>query len=377
MHISQDTFKNKFAFVAAFRHTRDPNFVFLSLSLLAFVALNGAACGKRRPPVPPGGNQSGVARQNDVSLAQRGDVILINIPERLLSNSLKTRKADFFRLAEARNAPLFLSEEDFFSRSTLVGSIDLTKKNNNEVVFLRDKINPNIQNRRLRYAIRFVNENGQRTAVSNFAFIEPSSNVAKPPSLSEIETTQNELKLRWTPPTENIDDSRPVNLVGYNVYRKSAAGEQKINPSLLSTAAYADPNFSFNEQYQYFARSVSSGVNGVLIESENSNVVSIAPKDVFPPEAPTGLTIAAAPRRLSLFFAANNETDIAGYFVFRSENMDLPLAEWMRLNEQPLGATSYQDARVISNRKYYYYVTAVDVYGNTSEPSEIVAEIDP
>lgn len=346
--------------------------------MLFSVFLN-PSCGKRRPPVPPAAGRTTTTTQNELRLIQRGDTILINVPKNALSNGLKTQKADFFRLAEAQNSPLFLSEEEFFSRSTLIGSVDVTKKNNNASIFLTDKINPNIQNRRLRYAIRFVNENGQRIAVSNFAFIEPSPNIAKPPVLSEIETTQNELILQWQSPFENIDNSNPVNLVGYNVYRQNgnAEGEKKINASLLQFPTFADQNFVFNENYQYFVRSVSSGINGVLIESENSNTVSITPKDVFPPAAPSGLTIAAAPGRLSLFFAANEETDVIGYFVFRSENPDLPLDKWKRLNDAAVATTTFQDAQVVSNRKYYYYVVAVDANGNLSQPSEIVSEIAP
>ena len=122
---------------------------------------------------------------------------------------------------------------------------------------------------------------------------------------------------------------------------------------------------------------MSSAINCVLIQSENSNTVSITPKDVFPPAAPSGLTIAAAPGRLSLFFAANEETDVIGYFVFRSENPDLPLDKWKRLNDAAVATTTFQDAQVVSNRKYYYYVVAVDANGNLSQPSEIVSEIAP
>ena len=105
--------------------------------------------------------------------------------------------------------------------------------------------------------------------------------------------------------------------------------------------------------------------------------MAVSPRDVFPPAAPSGLSIAAAPGRLSIFFAANPEADIAGYNVYRSNDADLPKTIWTKLNAELLTRTTFQDERVESGKKYYYYVTAVDTAGNASSPSDVVSETVP
>jgi fibronectin type 3 domain-containing protein len=78
-----------------------------------------------------------------------------------------------------------------------------------------------------------------------------------------------------------------------------------------------------------------------------------------------------------LFFAANIEPDIAGYNIYRSSDPNLPRESWTKLNEELLTRTSFQDERVESGRRYYYYLTAIDQAGNVSAPSEVVSEEVP
>jgi len=49
----------------------------------------------------------------------------------------------------------------------------------------------------------------------------------------------------------------------------------------------------------------------------------------------------------------------------------------MKLNPTLLTRTSFQDDKVESGKKYYYYVIAVDTAGNVSQPSEVVSETAP
>ena len=164
---------------------------------------------------------------------------------------------------------------------------------------------------RLRYAVRYVNAAGQRAAFSNFLLIEPAAKIAEPPASVKAEVSQNAIMVKWDPPKQNIDGSTPVNLLGYNVYRVTASqnepGQIPINQALVTTPEYQDRNFKFGEKYTYVVRSVSLGTLAQPVESLNSNSVEVAPVDTFPPSAPTGVSIAAAPGRLAIFFAANPE----------------------------------------------------------------------
>jgi fibronectin type 3 domain-containing protein len=234
----------------------------------------------------------------------------------------------------------------------------------------------------LRYAVRYVNNSGQRAAFSNFLLIEPAARVSQAPALNEPATvSEDALTISWRPPAANIDGSTPVNLLGYNVYRIEAAeneiSERPINTAPVSGTEYSDKNFKFGETYRYLLRAVSLGTEGAQVESLNSNTISVTPLDKFAPSAPEGIRIGPAPGRLSLFFAANPEADIAGYNIFRSIDPNLPRERWNKLNSELHTKTTFLDEKVESGKQYYYYLTAVDKSGNVSPPSEVVSETVP
>ncbi|PWT94662.1 MAG: hypothetical protein C5B55_02325, partial [Blastocatellia bacterium] len=291
---------------------------------------------------------------------------------------------DVYRLAEKPGAPLPLTEDEFAARSTLIGSVTYDQiKNAGENLTYIDKLELAGEPTRLRYAVRYVNSSGQRAAFSNFLLIEPAARIAQSPTLLSTgnEVKEDAITITWQAPTANIDGSTPVNVLGYNVYRldesQSQPGQTPINSGLVSGTQYSDKNFKFGANYRYVVRAVSLGTEGAQVESLNSNLISISPKDIFPPAPPSGISIAPAPGRLSIFFAANKESDIAGYYVFRSTDPNLPKESWTKLNQTLLTRTTFQDERVEPGKKYYYYLTAVDTSGNQSFPSEVVSETVP
>lgn len=360
-----------------------PIFLFKSLLSVIVTAVFAAqcffliGCGKRRPPLPPASRRP--AYSSALAVYQQGNKIALIVPIVKNTGDFRPIKADVFRLAESVEAPQFLTEEEFASKSTLVGSVLIrTELPAGEAVFF-DVLSASSQSRRLRYAVRFVNAEGQRSSFSNFVFFEPAFNIAESPTLNPVEVNQNAVNLSWQPPSKNIDTTKPANVVGYHVYRQKEAAEKasRINSSLLSNAFFADNNFKFGDKYEYFVRAVSVGANGAQVESADSNSVSVTPRDVFPPKPPAGLTIAAAPGNLSVFFAANAEPDVIGYNIFRTTESNLPAAQWLKLNDNPFNATSFQDTKVESGRTYFYYVVAVDSAGNISQPSELISETAP
>jgi hypothetical protein len=294
------------------------------------------------------------------------------------------RRIDVYRLAERPTAPLPLTEEEFAARSTLIGSVTYDQiKDATGTLTYTDTLGLAGEPARLRYAVRYVNASGQRAAFSNFLLIEPSVRVAQPPTLDATgkEIGETAITINWQPPAANIDGSTPVNLLGYNVYRvdesQSEVTQSPINSSLVSGTQYADQSFQFGENYRYIVRSVSLGTEGAQVESLNSNPLSVSPRDVFAPSSPASITIAAAPGRLSIFFPANPEPDIAGYHVYRSTDSDLAKERWTKLTPSLLTRTTFQDENVESGKRYYYYLTASDLAGNVSQPSEVVSETVP
>jgi hypothetical protein len=342
-------------------------------------------CGKRRPPLPP--IERVQQRTELLSGIQRGNQVILSWPgiqRNAADESVQSiRRIDVYRLAENPRAPLALTEEAFAARSTLIGSVTYDQiRNSPDVLTYTDTLELAGAPARLRYAIRYVNASGQRAAFSNFLLLEPAARIAQPPTIIATgnEVGEDAITISWQPPAANIDGSTPVNLLGYNIYRVDQAQteiREPINSALVSGTQYSDKNFKFGESYRYVVRAVSLGTEGAQVESLNSNAISVSPLDTFKPSAPSSITVAAAPGRLSVFFPANPEADIAGYNIYRSTDPDLPKTQWNKLNAELLTRTTFQDERVEAGKRYYYYLTAVDQAGNVSAPSEVVSETVP
>lgn len=371
-------FSGRFSFFGSIRQP-------LILAILLAGGMLVVNCGKRRPPLPP--VERVQQRTELLSGVQRGNQVILSWPAPLRNASdgsvQSIRRIDIYRLAEKPRAPLALTEEEFATRSTLVGSVTYDQiKTATDFLTYTDVLELAGEPTRLRYAVRYVNAAGQRASFSNFLLLEPAAGVALPPSMISTgkEVSEQAITLAWQPPAANIDGSTPVNLLGYNVYRLAeSSGElvQPINDALISGTQYQDRTFKFGETYRYVVRSVSLGTEGGQVESLNSNSVTVSPVDTFAPSAPASITVAAAPGRLSIFFPANPESDIAGYNIYRSTDPDLPKDKWTKLNPELLLRTSFLDERVESGRRYYYYLTAVDQAGNVSPMSEVVSETVP
>lgn len=346
---------------------------FIFLTLFSFML----SCGKRKPPLPP---IERVEQRVEVSGFQRGNQIRLSWTMPSLNASkgsvLNISRADIYRLAESINSSQSLTEDEFAAQSTLIGSIKIEETDfGRKVLTYTDKLDFAGQDIRLRYAVRFVNSSGSKAAFSNFLLIEPAPKVALAPSLLSLKVSQDFLELEWKAPETNIDGSKPANIIGYNVYRAKdgEAPAKIINKSPITNNKFTDQNFLFETKYQYFVRTISLGTNAEPVESQESNIIEIIPKDIFAPNPPEGITLAATPSTISIFFASNLEKDIAGYKIFRSTDK----VNWTVLTDKLLNTNTFQDTKVESGKTYFYYLIAVDKFGNESAKSEIVNETVP
>ncbi len=350
-----------------------------ALAFIFFALLSGLSCGKRKPPLPP---VEKIQQRGEISGLQRGKTVILTwtLPAKNPADGKTSGivRADVYRLAEAVNSPLTLSAEEFASRSSLISTVPVGDSDFvvGKQIFI-DNLEFTGQAVRLRYAIRFVNSSGQKAAFSNFLLLESLAGTALPPTALQGEVLEDKIRLSWKSPTANVDNSTPANIIGFNIYRTETGGATLLNKSPVTVENYNDVPFEFEKKYQYFARTISLGTDGEMVESGDSNVFEISAKDNFKPQPPASLTIAAAPKNLSIFFAANREMDIAGYKVFRSTDASLPKSEWRLLNAELLTTNTFQDLTIESGTMYFYYITAVDRAGNVSDPSEIVSETAP
>jgi hypothetical protein len=350
------------------------------LALIAVVLLIGLSCGKRKPPLPP---KERVIQRVEISGFQRGSQVILAWlmpPANATSRSvLNINRADIYRLAEPLSSPQGLSEEEFASRSTLVATLNISDSDFGKTLNFTDTLQFAGQAARLRYAIRFVNASGQKAAFSNFFLLEPAAKIAAAPTSLSASITQETVKLDWDAPRANVDGTTPPSLLGYNVYR---SGSEKVpgkllNKTPISDTAFDDEFFEFDKPLLYFVRAVSVGTAGEPVESGESNIVQLLPKDIFPPSPPTAITLAATPTTISIFFATNPEKDVVGYRIYRSEDPNAEKANWQLLTHEVLATNTFQDTRVQSGKTYHYYLTAVDKAGNISDRSDVVSETVP
>ena len=213
------------------------------------------------------------------------------------------------------------------------------------------------------------------------------------PPISDLsaKVTKEALELNWSPVTPPVPRT-PAGAgasVSYRVYRvenhetKNPQSESGFNPSLSEVLgdtpaqSFRDTSFEFGHTYTYSARSIvhygSSPAESV--ESDDSNLLKLTPKDIFPPAAPKGLVAVVVPAtseipaHIELSWAISPETDLAGYNVYRNEQGSAPVP---RLNVSTLLVPSYRDMSVMPGRLYTYTVKAVDRAGNESPASEPV-----
>jgi hypothetical protein len=221
---------------------------------------------------------------------------------------------------------------------------------------------------------------------------------AEPLADVRVENTSSGIVLSWTPPERTLVGSPPT-ILKYYVYRAeldtsgTAASKEAENPRpktpLLRIGeseanTYRDALGELGKTYIYSVRSVAQYPNA-WIESGDSNLVKLTPKDTFPPAAPEGLVVVLvpaageAPAHIELSWAINSETDIAGYNVYRTEQEG---ASRTRLNPELLLTPAFRDMNAVPGRRYLYTVTAVDRSDNESPasaaaPGGIPAENQP
>jgi len=338
-----------------------------------------SACGKIGDPLPPIPRAPLVV--SELAATQSGNRITLTFPLVRTPRSERLGRIDIYRLTEPINAPPGLTEEDFSARSTIIHSIPAEQiPDKSATITYPDLIDfKNVPgNTSYRYAVRLVNQAGRAAGFSNYATVTLLTGIAQPPTDLRTQLSQTELVLTWSPPAANENGTKPANVAGYNVYRRAGEAVSKLNAQPVRGPRFIDRSFQFGTRYEYFVRSLSLTLSGArvtnAIESNDSAAVTITPKDIFPPSAPTSITIASINGVVSLFWPSNPEPDLAGYNIYRSEDEQAPPEKWVKLNAQLHTPTSFQDNKVQVEKRYFYQLTAVDNAGNESARSATYSE---
>lgn len=357
---------------------------FRLLPLVVLLVTMLSACGKIGDPLPPIPRAPLII--DDLKVAQEGGRIVLRFPLVRSGQTREIDRVDVYRLIESGTDPAGLPVEVFAGRASIIASIPasqipLTRSAATYVDPL--ELGSIVRGVRYRYAVRTVNRNGAAADLSNYAMITPLSDVAAPPVGIRANQTEREIIVTWQAPPLNANGTSPVNLSGYNIYRRTAGNDAppaRLNRDPITETSFSDRAFQFGLSYEYQVRAISQppGMAGVeksvAIESDESQLLLHQARDSFAPAAPTSVTIASVNRIVSLFWPLNTETDIAGYHIYRADEENAPPTEWRRLDTQLHLTGSWRDNRVTVGKTYFYRVTAVDRFDNESLPSAIVSE---
>jgi predicted phage tail protein len=187
----------------------------------------------------------------------------------------------------------------------------------------------------------------------------------RPAQLRVTKIGDGEIHLTWAAPADS-DWSFFV------VYRSDPV--QRPAPVDTTFAiGFADRGLAYEVEYTYFVTAVDQSGN----ESPPSNQVSGQPFNTLSPLAPTGARAIAhniailEQLEIALDWDANEEADLEGYRVYRSERTDFSGSQRRAAVEKP----RFVDQEVQIGARYYYWITAVDLGGKESAPSARVTDV--
>jgi len=366
----------------------------LTISVLLFssIVLAGGcgAPGEPLPPAPP----TPIAI-TDLAVGQAGDAVQLSFT--MPNKSTLGEKLKEVPTLEVLRGSLkpdgTVDEKSFRVVDTVPGSLINTYIQKGKVEF-PDAISPQelkthagetvLYRVRTYVSPRKISPNSPSVSLKLYPVPAPISSVG-------VELTENAIDLRWQPPT-HTSAGEPLGAVPeYHVYRgeldpataEAVKAEPRGGPwkapllqiATTTLAEYHDVGFDYGKTYAYAVRSVVQ-VQGIALESSDSPLVVLTPRDTFPPAAPQSLVLAVLPgatdegKVVDLSWSINLETDLAGYRVYRSEQEG---TKGELLTKELLPTPAYRDTSVHNGQKYWYSVTAVDKAGNESVPSPPMA----
>lgn len=182
-----------------------------------------------------------------------------------------------------------------------------------------------------------------------------------PPSSIEFSSGDSFVNLSWSYP----EDDGGVEVSEYRIYR----GTTSVNKELIATLE--PETFHYND---------TSVVNGVLYyysmtannsEGESDLAPEITARPLAVPSSPRNFTAEVTPHFILLTWAPpidDGGTSLIGYDLFKGTDIN----EMEHLTRVDVIENSYQDKTITIGETYHYYLTAVNIVGQ-SLPTEIVS----
>jgi predicted small lipoprotein YifL len=204
-------------------------------------------------------------------------------------------------------------------------------------------------------------------------FCEPVSievrAMPRPPRNVSTAVFADRIDISWEPSAGPESGPVPSQPSVFYVYRSEGENPPtRLNSSPVKELLFQDKDFSFGKTYRYIVRAAADASS--TIESDDSEVIRVEARDIFPPAPPAGLTAIAGAAFIALSWEASPEIDLAGYKVWRKETGQ---ADFVLIKTLSAAESSWSDAAVEKSQRYDYAITALDNAGNESRRSEPVS----
>jgi hypothetical protein len=234
------------------------------------------------------------------------------------------------------------------------------------------------------YAVEVLNADGRAAGLSNQVHV-PLAETLLPPTDFAARVTAQGVELTWTGALLSLPGSSPIRR-SYRVYRRAEASQQEIlvgerEAGIEENQSLTDQSFEWEKTYYYrvttFTVVAQPGKPEMSIEGDDTPEVKVFADDVFPPAVPSGLqAVFSGPGQqpfIDLIWAPVTDADLDGYNIYRHEEGGAPI----KVNSEPVKIPAFRDVQVVSGKKYFYSVSAVDLRGNESTRSEEASESVP
>jgi hypothetical protein len=311
--------------------------------LVLAVLLFGAGCGYVGPVQPP--SPQIPATITDLAVVERGDqlVVTFNTPPRTTDSVAITRFSDIdLRVGPADQSP------------------ESAKAYDAELPPPSDKEDPqphpvsvsipvsDWSGQRISVQVRTeVKKKGHFSAWSNKISIQVIAPLQPP--VVQAAGSADGIVLTW-PVVDGLQ---------YRVQRQGPNDKLPVEVATVDTGTYVDASAQYDTKYSYVVTAKKGAAESVPSEAF---VLSVA--DKFAPEVPKGLSVLAGPDEVNLAWQRNTESDLQGYYVYRSNNGG-PFERQGGLVALPL----YTDHQVEHGKTYSYKISSVDKKGNESAQS--------
>jgi hypothetical protein len=147
----------------------------------------------------------------------------------------------------------------------------------------------------------------------------------------------------------------------YEVFRQARSDKTPVDLGPSGDSFFLDANAQYDTPYAYTVVAKSGAA-----ESLPSKPFLITAIDKFPPSVPASITALAGPSSIELSWQRSPESDLQGYYVYRSTNNGPP----QRLGNL-VNVPTFTDRQVEHGKTYSYRVSAVDQKGNESAKSSV------